>query len=123
MYYTLTFMQFWQKIWPRTSVILFLWGLTGIFIIIAFLIAHYKIKSAPATVALHYNVIGGVDLLGKKTDYYKIPLAGLVIGGINFAAYRFATNRRDFAAFLCALVSALAGLILLSALLFLSSVN
>ncbi len=116
-------MQFWQKIRPGTRVILFLWMLTAIFISITFLVARYKVKSAPATVALHYNVIVGVDLLGKKTDFYKIPLAALLIAVINFIIFRFATNRRDFAALLAALVSLIASLILLGALSFLSSVN
>ena len=102
---------------------MFLWGTTAVLVIITFLIAHYKIKSVSSTVALHYNVIVGVDLLGKSSDFYKIPLAALVIGIINFLVYRFATNRQDFIALLTALVSALASLILFASLLFLSFVN
>jgi hypothetical protein len=50
---------------PKNTV-LFLWLGTVVTIIITFLAVYLKIKSAPQVVALHYNIIVGVDVLGSR---------------------------------------------------------
>ena len=60
----------------------FLWVASAIFIIISFLIIYFKIKpqeSPDVPVALHYNVLVGVDLYGRSRNLFLIPLTGLII--------------------------------------------
>ena len=90
------------------------------FNIITFLFIYYKIHPTDATLALHYNVLSGVDLYGKGITLYNIPAAGLAIAVANFIFFRMIKNEQRFLSFLSAFVSAGVQIVLLAAVLFIS---
>lgn len=107
---------------PRTAIV-FLWAATLVVIIITFLAAYLKIRSAPQTLALHYNVIVGVDVLGSRTKLYQVPLTSLVIAGVNFFLIWLLRLRQSFLPLLLAAISLTCALIVLAGMLFLYGVN
>jgi hypothetical protein len=99
------------------------WGIAFVLFIVTLIAVYFKMRGAPDTVALRYNVIVGVNEIGNKYELLKIPLTGLVIGGINFLLIRLQKFDRNFLPFLAALVTALVNLFLLIAVLFLFKVS
>lgn len=109
------------KIW--LSDIWFLWSLCLIFNIITFLFIYFKIHPGNKTLALHYNVLIGVQWYGKGKNLYFIPGVGLAISAVNFILYKALKNNKIFLSLLTVFVSLCAQVILLAAVLFLSKVN
>src|ERR1051326_6418134 len=107
---------------PRAAS-LFLWTTTLFVIIITFLAAYLKIRSAPQTLALHYNVIVGVDVLGSRTKLYQVPLTSVVIAIVNFLLIRSLRLRQNFLPVMLAATSLVASVIILVGMLFLYGVN
>jgi hypothetical protein len=103
--------------------LLFLWIATIVVIIITFLAAYLKIRFAPQTLALHYNVIVGVDVLGSRTKLYQVPLTALVIAFVNFLLVRLLRSQQPFLPLLLAAISLTCALIVLAGMLFLYQVN
>ncbi len=112
-----------HKALASSGLVSFLWAATIVTLIISFIVAYFKAQEGLTTVALHYNVIIGVDLLGKSKDLYLIPLSGVGVTLINYLVFRFAIPKGDFMGVLAALVSWLVALTLCAALLFLYFVN
>lgn len=108
------------KAWEYPQI---LWVLALSLNIITFLLIYFKIHPKTAPLALHYNVLTGVDLFGKGTDLYKLPTVGLIILAVNFILGRLLRRQQDFLAFLPAMVSLLAATVVLAAALFLFRVN
>jgi hypothetical protein len=115
--------KFNEKISNPETAVLFLWSATIIVIIITFLAAFYKVRSAPQTVALHYNVIVGVDVLGSRSRLYQVPLTAAIIAGINAAFVKFLRPAQRFLPILLGAISLVCAIILLAATLFLYQVN
>ena len=103
--------------------ILFLWLACFTLNIITLLFVHYKINASGPTLALHYNVIFGVDWYGAGRNLYTIPLVGFLVTIVNLFLYRGLKNQQMFLGFLCGLVSLFTQIILLTAVIFLSRVN
>jgi hypothetical protein len=103
--------------------ILFLWGLSIVLLIVTFAAVYYKIHSGPQLIALHYNVIVGVDLVAGKNSLFKVPLTGLVIGVVNYFLPRLIKFEPEFLSFLAGLVTVLIQLLLLASVIFLFRVN
>ena len=99
------------------------WTIAFILFIVTLVAVYFKMRGAPDTVALRYNVIVGVNEIGNKYELLKIPLTGLVIGAVNFALIRLQKFDRTFLPFLAALVTAMVNLFLLIATLFLFQVS
>ncbi|MCL5667215.1 MAG: hypothetical protein M1383_05610 [Patescibacteria group bacterium] len=114
--------------WLKNRLILFakidfLW-LSGLVLnIITFLIIFYKINPGGRPLALHYDVLVGVDWYGKGRNLYLIPFAGLAVLIINFILYRSLKNIASFLAFLSGFVSVGIQLVLLLAVILLSRIN
>src|SRR6185503_13738518 len=89
---------------PRTA-ILFLWSATIVVIIITFLAAYLKIRSAPQTLALHYNIIVGVDVLGSRNRLYQVPLTSVVIVFVNLLLIRLLRLQQKFLPVMIAAIS------------------
>lgn len=107
-----------------TRTILFLWLSSVVATIITFLIIYFKINPNPdTTYALHYTVLVGVDLLGKGTDFYKIPIVGAAITIVNYGMFRTLRSPSNVLSFFLALSSMLVTVTLLVATLFLLRVN
>jgi hypothetical protein len=103
--------------------ILFLWILTFVVNIITFLFIYYKIEPSGRTLALHYNVLVGVDWYGKGYNLYLIPGIAFAISIANLVLYRSLRDSGNFLSFLTVFVSLSVQIILLVAILFLSTVN
>jgi hypothetical protein len=106
--------------------VLFLWIGTIVITSISFLTVYYKIRpqeSPDSPVALHYNVVVGVDLYGKGINLFLIPLASLVIAAVNFTVYYMMRRRQRFLADMAVVISFFVSLILLLAIVLLLRVN
>ena len=44
-----------------------------------------RFETFPELIALHFNAFGEADLIGSKTEIYKLPLIGAVVWGSNAA--------------------------------------
>jgi hypothetical protein len=115
--------SFFQKVLTSSGLASFLWILTVVTVIITFILTYFKARASLSTVALHYNVIIGVDMLGRSRDLYLIPVAASGVALLNYLVYRFAIPKGDFLGVLTALISWVAALILCAALVFLFFVN
>ena len=112
-----------EKLRTYLSNIWFLWALCLIFNIITFLFIYFKIHPTNKILALHYNVLVGVEWYGNGKNLYFIPGIGLAITAVNFSLFRACRNYQYFLSFLTAFVSLCVQLILLVAALFLARVN
>lgn len=110
------FLGYFKEIW-------FLWVLCFIFNIITFFTVFYKIHPGNGTLALHYNILVGVEWYGKGKNLYFIPGVGLAMAIVNIIVYRALKKSENFLSFLTAFVSLLIQIILLVSVLFLSTVN
>lgn len=100
-----------------------MWGSSAVLFIVTLVAVYFKIKSAPETIALHYNVIVGVNEVGNKYELLKIPLTGFLIGVINFVLARVQKFDKTFLPFLAGLVTVITNALLLIATLFLFRVS
>jgi hypothetical protein len=105
-----------DKIW-------FLWLSALVIDIITLIFIRDKINPGGQTLALHYNVVFGVDWYGNGNNLYSIPFIGLAILFMNFVLYRALQKQQMFLAFLCSLISLFVEIILLLAVIFLARVN
>jgi hypothetical protein len=112
-----------EKVKTWISNVWFLWGLCLIFNIITFLFIFFKIHPGDKTLALHYNVLVGVQWYGKGKNLYFIPAVGLAISAVNFTLYKALRDDKFFLSQLTIFVSLCAQIILLAAALFLARVN
>ena len=99
------------------------WGIAIVLFIITLIAVYFKMRGAPDSIALRYNVIVGVNEIGNRYELLKIPLTGLLIGGVNYSLTRLQKFDRSLLPFLAALVTAIVNLFLLIAVLFLFRVN
>ena len=102
---------------------LFLWIVCFVINSITFLFIHYKIDPSNRTLALHYNVVVGVDSYGAGKTLYTIPLIGFLITLINVIFFGAIKNRQYFLSFLAIFSSLVVQIFLLVAVLFLAKVN
>jgi hypothetical protein len=103
--------------------LLFLW-LSGIFIhSITSSVIYFKIQPGATSLALHYTVLTGVDLFGRASDIYKIPLTGFGISLLNWILARTLGRNERFFVWFLAISQLIIGIILLGAVLLLLQVN
>lgn len=114
---------FLQKFLGLFGEIWFLWALCLIFNIITFSLIKFKVNPSGQTLALHYNILVGVDWFGNGNNLYFIPAVGFMISLANFFLYRLLRDDKNFLVFLAPFVSLMVQLILLFATLLLSGVN
>lgn len=112
-----------EKVYKYLSDIWFLWGVCLTLNIITFLVLFFKIHPGSRTLALHYNVLVGVEWYGRGGDLYFIPGVGLAISAVNFSLYKALKDSKNFLSFLTVFTSLCAEIILLAAVLFLVKVN
>lgn len=99
------------------------WIIALVLFIITLVAVYFKMRGAPDSVALRYNIIIGVNEIGNKYELLKIPLTGLLISGVNFSLTKLQNFDRQLLPFLAALVSALVNAFLFIAVLFLFRVS
>lgn len=107
---------FFEEIW-------FLWLLALTLNIITFFFVYRKINHNASILPLHYNVLVGVEWYGNGANLYFIPGIGLAVILINLVAYRLLRHDPNFLSFLTAFVSLCVQIILMAAVLFLSTVS
>lgn len=112
-----------EKLKTSFSDIRILWALCLVFNIITFLFIFFKIRPSGKTLALHYNVLVGVEWYGKGNNLFLIPAVGLAILAVNFTLYRTLRRGKFFLPVLTVFVSLCVQIILLAAVLFLATVN
>jgi hypothetical protein len=67
-------------------------------------------------VALHYNIIVGVDVLGSRTKLYEITITGAIIAALNAVVVKFVPLKQRFYQILFSAVSFVCAVILLDVL-------
>ncbi len=102
---------------------LYLWSISLILLIITTVAVVVKIYNSSDLVALHYNVIIGVDSTGGRYELLKIPATGLIILLINLVFAKVQKFNRNFIPFIAALMTVAVNLVLLLAALFLFQVS
>ncbi len=112
-----------KKFFANSNKVLLLWAGVFIVIIITFLAAYYKVRMSPQTLALHYNVVVGVDMLGNRNRLYQVPGTALIIAAMNICITYFLPREQKVYVTVLAAVSLISALMLLSAMLFLYRVN
>jgi hypothetical protein len=112
-----------NKILSFLSPIWFLWSGAVVLNIIAFLLVIFKIRPGQQTLALHYNVLAGVEWYGNGYNLYLIPGLGFVLGVANFILFRSLKKNPEFLDFLVPFVNLCLQIILLATVLFLTKVN
>ena len=115
--------SFKEKLGSYFSNIWFLWGICIVLNIITFLFIYFKIHPGNKTLALHYNVLIGVEWYGKGKNLYYLPGVGLAISVVNFILFREFRKSGEFLASLTVFTSLCVQLIILTATLFLAQVN
>lgn len=100
-----------------------LWRMCIIVNIITFLWIYIKIRPGNETLALHYNVLVGVELFGKGKNLYLIPGIAMIITAINYTLYRFIRSNKNFLPSLTILASLVVQLVLLLSAILLTQVN
>lgn len=101
----------------------FLWGVCLCLNIITFLFILFKIHPGNKTLALHYNVLVGVEWYGKGRNLYFIPGVALLISAVNFVLYKKLKDDEVFLSVLTVFVSICAQIILLLSAFALARVN
>lgn len=91
--------------------------------IITFLFIYFKIHPDSNRLALHYNVLVGVEWYGNGRNLYFIPAVGFLISAVNFVLYKALKKSENFLTSLTILASISVQLILLAAAMFLAKVN
>lgn len=112
-----------QKLKIYLTDVWFLWSLCLLLNIITFLFLYFKIHPGTRTLALHYNVLVGVEWYGSGRNLYFIPGAALAVTAANFMLYRALKNKRIFYPPLAVFVSLCVQVIMLFSALFLAKVN
>jgi len=117
-----------HHLWPEKislylSKIWFLWIICLVLNSITFLFIHFKVRPSGRTVALHYNVLVGVQWYGPGANLYLIPAVGLAICIVNYTLYKALKSNDNFLSYLTVFISVCVQSILLLAVLFLARVD
>ena len=112
-----------EKISEYVAKIWFLWVVCFVVNIITFLFIHYKIAPGNRVLALHYNVLVGVEWYGSGRSLYLIPTVGLMLSLVNLALYRALKDNDNFLSYLTVFVSLCVQIILFLAIAFLARVD
>ena len=112
-----------EKIRVYLTNIWFLWGVCLLLNIITFLFIYFKIHPGNKTLALHYNVLVGVEWYGKGKNIYFIPGVGFIISAVNFVLYKAFKDKENFLPFLTVFVSLCVQAILMISVFALAKVN
>ncbi|HMQ02068.1 MAG TPA: hypothetical protein PKD79_03300 [Candidatus Doudnabacteria bacterium] len=99
------------------------WLSAGVVFIITLVVILFKIFSSSEVVALRYNIIIGVSEIGNRFQLLQLPLAGLLISGVNFALTKFNKSNQRILPLLASTITLAVNLILLFAALLLFRVN
>ncbi|OGE84944.1 MAG: hypothetical protein A3J48_00445 [Candidatus Doudnabacteria bacterium RIFCSPHIGHO2_02_FULL_46_11] len=93
------------------------WGSVSSFllIIILILIILFKLRPSSELVAVHYNVLIGVDLVQRGWYFYVLPLIAVLVLSYNIFLARKFHGFESFASYLLITASILASGILLAA--------
>lgn len=106
-----------------TNKILFLWVTSIIVSIITLLLIYFKISPAQNNLALHYNVVFGVDTFGSYRELYKLPAISFFIIALNFGITRVLKIDRNFLSYMAAWISLIISVIIFLSVIFLFQVN
>ena len=94
-----------EKVEVYFTNIWFLWAVCLIFNIITFLFIYFKIHPGNKILALHYNVLAGVEWYGKGISLYLLPAAALGISLANFTLFRAVGDSKALLKYLCIFIS------------------
>lgn len=112
-----------KKILSYFGEIWFLWTFSLSLNIITFLLIYFKILPSGKILALHYNVLSGVDWYGGGKNILLLPAVGLSLGLGNFILFKAQSGYPGFLKLLPPLVTLTVQLIILAAVIFLARVN
>ncbi|QQS22622.1 hypothetical protein IPM19_03245 [bacterium] len=100
-----------------------MWVLAVIVFILSLVVIIIKVFSSSEVSALRYNIIVGVTEIGSRYQLFQLPLAGFLIGVVNFALVKLNKSSQQILPLLAALVTLSLNIILLLAAVLLFQVN
>ena len=100
-----------------------LWLLATVVFILSLLVIIIKVEGASPISALRYNIIIGVTQIGSRYKLLQLPLAGFLIGVVNYSLVKFNRSSQQILPLLAALTTLSLNVILLLAALLLFRVN
>ena len=103
--------------------ILFLWVAIFAINIITFFLVYYKVKGTDKPLALHYSILTGVDLYGKASKLYTLPILAFFLSSVNVGIFGSLKKGQFFLSLLAAIVSLIIQIILLLAVFFILRIN
>ncbi|HVY68111.1 MAG TPA: hypothetical protein VHA30_04435 [Patescibacteria group bacterium] len=113
----------WYKLGKLLNNILFLWVIALAVNIITFIVIYTQIHPSSATLALHFNVLSGVDIYGSGKEMYYVPATGFLIIVVNFILFRATYEEFRFLGYLSAFSAGAVQIFMLIAVLFLKHIN
>lgn len=100
-----------------------MWILAVIVFILSLVVIIIKVVGSSEVSALRYNIITGVNEIGSRYQLFQLPLAGFLIGVVNFALVKLNKSSQQILPLLAALVTVSLNIILLLAAVLLFQVN
>ncbi len=100
-----------------------LWILAIIVFILSLVVIIIKVSVSSPVSALRYNVILGVSEIGSRYKLLQLPLAGFLIGIVNYVLVRYNRTNQQILPLLASMVTVALNIILLLAALLLFQVN
>ncbi len=100
-----------------------MWILAVIVFILSLVVIIIKVVGSSEVSALRYNIIIGVSEIGSRYQLFQLPLAGFLIGAVNFALVKLNKSSQQILPLLASLVTLSLNVILLLAAVLLFQVN
>src|ERR1700722_20314357 len=94
-----------EQIYKKFYNVWFLWAVCFVVNSITLLLIIYKIHPGNGTLALHYNILVGVEWYGKGKNLYFLPAIAFGLSLINFYIFRSLERATFFLASLSLFVS------------------
>ncbi len=100
-----------------------LWLLAVVVFILSLVVIIIKVMNASEVSALRYNVIIGVSEIGNRYKLLQLPLAGFLIGVVNYSLVKLNKTSQQILPLLASLVTVSLNIILFLAAVLLFQVN
>ncbi len=100
-----------------------LWIIAVVTFIVSLIAIIFKVMNSSEVATLRYNIIVGVSEIGNRYELFKLPLAGLLIGVVNYLLSHFNKSDQKIVGLLASIITLVVNVIILFGSLLLFQVN